>query len=145
MKTMSKITIGLVAATLLFVGCNESATPASNNGVGETVTEISLGLRKTDLYSETTETYGDAAHYSKQAAGTSTKIKRAFQDAPPMIPHDVKDMLPITINNNQCIACHDPMVAKDMGATPYPTSHMINFRPTHNISADGKDFTKSRY
>jgi len=138
MKTMSKITIGLVAATLLFVGCNESATPATNDGVGKTVTEESLGLRKTDLYSETTETFGDKARYNTAAAGTSKKIKRAFQDAPPMVPHDVEGMLPITIKDNQCIACHDPMVAADMGATPYPSSHMTNFRAATAIASDGR-------
>jgi len=138
MKTMSKITIGLVATTLLFVGCNESATPATNDGVGKTVTEESLGLRKTDLYSETTETFGDKARYNTAAAGTSKKIKRAFQDAPPMVPHDVEGMLPITIKDNQCIACHDPMVAADMGATPYPSSHMTNFRAATAIASDGR-------
>ena len=46
-----------------------------------------------------------------------------------MIPHDTEGMLPITIKNNQCIGCHDPAVAKDVGATPYPPSHMTNFRP----------------
>ena len=129
MKTMSKITIGLVAATLLFVGCTESATPAGSNGVGKTVTEESLGLRKTDLYSEKAETFGDEAKYSKAAAGTSQRIKRAFQDAPPMIPHDTEGMVPITISDNQCTGCHMPEVASSMGATPIPSSHFTNFRP----------------
>ena len=128
MKTISKITIGLITATLLFVGCNESATPAGSKGVGKTVTEESLGLRKTDLYSEST-TEGDATRYGKSVAGSGHTIARAFQDAPPMIPHDVEGMLPITINDNQCVVCHDPMVAKDMGAVPYPSSHTTNFRP----------------
>ena len=130
MKTISKITIGLFTATLLFVGCNDTAaTPAAEAKVKPTITEESLGLRKTDLYSEKSETEGDATNYSKSAVGSGHKIARAFQDAPPMIPHDVEGMLPITINDNQCIACHDPMVAKDMGAVPYPSSHTTNFRP----------------
>ena len=131
MKTISKITIGLAAVALLFVGCNDAskAAPTKEVKAPKTVTEESLGLRKTDLYSETVETEGDATHYSKSVAGSGHKIARAFQDAPPMIPHDVEGMVPITINDNQCVACHDPMVAKDMGATPYPSSHMKNFRP----------------
>ncbi|MEA3370606.1 MAG: nitrate reductase cytochrome c-type subunit [Campylobacterota bacterium] len=129
MKTISKITIGLVAATLLFVGCNESATPADKNGVSKTVTEESLGLRKTDLYSEKSDTFGDEAKYSTAAAGTSQRIKRAFQDAPPMIPHDTEGMVPITISDNQCTGCHMPEVAASMGATPIPSSHFTNFRP----------------
>lgn len=48
MKTMSKITIGLVAAALLIVGCGEGgkATPSANAKVAPTITEESLGLRK---------------------------------------------------------------------------------------------------
>jgi len=129
MKIMSKITIGLAAATVLFVGCVN--TPS-------TVSEESLGLRKTDLYSEKSDTFGDATKYSTAVAGSSKKIKRAFQDAPPMIPHDTEGMLPITINNNQCTGCHTPGVAESLGALPYPKSHMTDFRPATSIAADGR-------
>ena len=118
MKIISKITIGLFAAAILFVGCN----------VAKTVSEESLGLRKTDLYTESS-TQGDETRYATNAAGSGKTIKRAFQDAPPMIPHDTEGMLPITINNNQCTSCHQPGVAESMGAKPYPASHMTNFRP----------------
>ncbi len=137
MKTMSKITIGLIAATLLFVGCGDTGT-AGSNGVGKTVSEESLGLRKTDLYSEKSETEGDAARYNKAAAGTSQKIKRAFQDAPPMVPHDVEGMLPITIKDNQCKGCHMPEIAPSVGATAIPSSHFTNFRAATAIAADGR-------
>lgn len=144
MKTMSKITLGLATAALLFVGCGDAdkATPAKTANVKPIISEESLGLRKTDLYSENTETEGEKTNYAKNAAGSGKFIKRAFQDAPPMIPHDVEGMLPITINDNQCIACHDPAVAKDMGATPYPSSHMTNFRADTALAANGK-ITKS--
>jgi len=127
MKIISKITLGLATAALLFVGCGNNATPKQEDSVKPTISEDSLGLRKTTLYNE----YISPAktEYGKSIAGSGYKIKRAFQDAPPMIPHDTEGMLPVTINNNQCIVCHDPAVAKDMGATPYPTSHMTNFRP----------------
>jgi len=148
MKLMSKITIGLATAALLFVGCGEAtetATPAKGAKVIKFQSEESLGLRKTDLYAEETETAGHKADYSTTYTGSGHKIARAFQDAPPMIPHDVEGLLPITINDNQCIGCHMPKEAKEMGmgATPIPVSHFTNFRPTHKISKDGKDFTKS--
>ena len=140
MKTISKITLGLtVASAILMSGCND--TNATKPMVAKpSITEKSLGLRKTDLYSESTTT-GDKTSYSKEYAGSGYKIQRAFQDAPPMIPHDTEGMLPITINNNQCVSCHMPEVASSMGATPLPTSHFKNFRPTHKF--DGKTFTKS--
>lgn len=142
MKTISKITIGLTAAILLFSGCDssDSAAPTADAKVAPTITEESLGLRKTDLYSEDTTT-GMKTAYSTEYAGGSHKIKRAFQDAPPMIPHDTDGMVPIKIGENQCTGCHLPDNAAAVNATPIPKSHFTNFRPTHNF--DGKMFTKS--
>jgi len=128
MKAMSKITIGLVATAILMVGCNETTTsPAKSTVVAPTITEASLGLRKTDLYSEDS-TIASKTEYRKAQAMGSTKIKRAFQDAPPMIPHDTDGMLPIKIGDNACVGCHMPEVAAGMGATPIPVSHFTNFR-----------------
>nr|WP_321268003.1 nitrate reductase cytochrome c-type subunit [uncultured Sulfurimonas sp.] len=137
MKLISKVTIGLFTATLLFVGCGNDAKPTTQKVVKPTISEESLGLRKTDLYAEGAETKGHMANYSSAAATTSTKIKRAFQDAPPMIPHDTEGMLPITINDNQCTGCHMPEVAESMGATPLPSSHFTNFRPVTAMGSDG--------
>jgi cytochrome c-type protein NapB len=126
---LTNLTLGIItAATLLVVGCT-----AANN----TVSEESLGLRTTNLYTESTTT-GDKTQYSVQPAGTSTKFARAFENAPPMIPHDVEGMLPITIGNNSCTSCHEPAVAESMGATPIPKSHFTNFRPETSLNKDGK-------
>ena len=69
------------------------------------------------------------------------KIDRAYQNAPPMIPHDVEGMLNITRDNNACIGCHDAAVAESMGATSIPKSHYIDFRPKHKL--EGDKFVKS--
>jgi len=137
MKKMSTITLGLtIASTIFLSGCNN--TDAAKPMVGQAIiTEESLGLRKTDLYSENT-TVAEQTNYSKSQAMSGYKIKRAFQDAPPMIPHDTEGMLPITINNNQCTSCHNPDMAESMGATPLPKSHFTDFRPVHKF--DGKKF-----
>jgi len=98
-------------------------------GNRNTVSEKALGLRKTDLYSEDT-THGDKADYDRPAPGTSTRFERAYKDAPPMIPHSVEGLLPITKMNNQCIGCHMPEVAPSVGSTPIPATHFTNYRPT---------------
>ena len=139
MKMINKIALSLaVASSILLTGCNNATDAAKPKVANKTVSEKSLGLRKTDLYSETSETAGDATKYGKDIAGTSKMFTRAFQDAPPMIPHDVEGMLPIKINNNACVGCHAPEVASSMGATPYPVSHMTDFRPKTGIANDGK-------
>ncbi|MBU1659649.1 nitrate reductase cytochrome c-type subunit [bacterium] len=139
MKTISKITIGLAAAAaaILFVGCSDSATPAKEvSKPAPTISEESLGLRKTNLYTEKGTT-GDKTSYATSYAGSGNKIKRAFQDAPPMIPHDTQGMLPITINDNQCVGCHMPEVATGVGATAIPGSHFTDFRPAVAMNSKG--------
>ena len=127
MRMVSKITLSIAVASSIFLA-----------GCSNTVSEESLGLRKTDLYSETKETVGEEAKYGMAMAGTSKTIARAFQDAPPMIPHDVEGMLPITIKDNQCVSCHAPEVAPSMNTLAYPKSHMIDFRPATTIARDGR-------
>ena len=142
MRLVSNITLGLIAATLLFVGCTGDATPETQTPEAKAVASISeesLGLRKTDLYQEN-DTTASKTEYRGAQAGTSTKIKRAFQDAPPMIPHDVTDFLPITREYNACVGCHAPDIAPAMGATPIPPSHYLDMRPRH--ICDGVKFKK---
>jgi len=106
-------------------------------GNKEVVSELTLGLRQTDLYSEEAETQGVQADFSRPAPGQSTKFERAYVNAPPMIPHSVEGLLPIKQGNNQCIGCHMPESAKAMGATPIPVSHFTNYRPT-TVYKDGE-------
>jgi cytochrome c-type protein NapB len=118
MKITKKAVLGLLALSVFTVGC-------ANN----TVSEESLGLRKTDLYSETSETVGHMTKYGSTPAGSSKKFARAYQDAPPMVPHSVEGMLPITINNNQCKTCHVDSAPYDKTIPSVPPSHFTNFRP----------------
>jgi cytochrome c-type protein NapB len=120
------------------VGCGETTkdsqatAPAKKVAIVPTITEASLGLRKTDLYTEDSTTASKTEYRTSQAMG-SAKIKRAFQDAPPMIPHDTTGMLPIKIGDNRCVSCHMPDMASSMGATPIPVSHFTDFRPKHSV------------
>lgn len=139
---LKSLTLGLAVSAVIFIsGCTMNKTVDANAVANnEIVTEASLGLRKTTIYAENT-TAASKTEYTTDAPGTSTMHDRAFQDAPPMIPHSLEGLLPVTINNNSCIGCHDPVVAPSMEATAIPKSHYIDFRPKHNF--DGKTFTKS--
>ena len=129
------------AAKIVDINANASdATRIAKEDLGtkKSVTEEALGLRKTDLYAEENETTGDKADFSRPAPGTSTKFERAFVNAPPMIPHSVDGLLPITTSNNQCVGCHMPAEAKSMamGATPIPASHFTDYRPVTVLEGD---------
>ncbi len=97
-------------------------------GNKKVVDETVLGLRKTSLFNENVAP--SKIKDDRPAPGSAPKFERAYVNAPPMIPHSVDGLLPITKNNNQCLGCHMPDVAKSMGATPIPPSHFTNYRPT---------------
>jgi cytochrome c-type protein NapB len=109
--------------------CDKARIAKEDLGSKKIVTEEALGLRKTDLYSEAEETAGDKADFKRPAPGEAVVFERAFLNAPPMIPHSVEGLLPITKSNNQCIGCHMPEAAKGVGATAIPASHFTNYRP----------------
>jgi cytochrome c-type protein NapB len=126
------VLVSVMVTLLLVSGC----------AVAQTSSEEEIGLRKTSLYSED-KTIGDAANYSKAAPGESKLIPRSFENAPPMISHDVEGMLPITRDYNACLDCHVPEIAAAVNATAIPPSHFASFRPVvqnvgDQLKYDGK-------
>ncbi len=125
---LGKLTLAVTLAASILMAANTKS-----------VDENSIGLRKVELLSE------DKAAPSETKYGTSApmsgyKIDRAYQNAPPMIPHDVEGLLEITPDNNACIGCHEAAVAPTMNATPIPPSHYTNFRP--KVKLEGDNFIK---
>ncbi len=95
-----------------------------------------LSLRKTDINDESKAKPVDAK-FDAAAPGQSKRFERSYENAPPLIPHSVEGLLPITRKNNQCLGCHMPEAAKGVGATPLPASHFTDFRPKTELK-DGK-------
>ena len=121
-------------AEVKVVDINEKATDAKRIKTEDLATKKDMvaeeiGLRKTSLFAEDDSTVGVKTDRTRPAPGQSTRFERAYMNAPPMIPHDVEGLLPITRENNQCVGCHMPEVAVSVGATPIPVSHFTNLRP----------------
>ncbi len=114
LSKMKRLSLSLVVVAAIVGGCG--AATASNNQV---VPESKLG------YSD--QGIPPKVEYSKAAPGTSKKFARSYENAPPLIPHSVDGLLPITIKRNACLQCHMPNVAKSMGATPLPPTHFKDF------------------
>lgn len=122
MNKYSKI-LGVSLLGLMFFACSDSTESKS----GEIFQDHEIGLRKVDLKDEKDIKLLEF-EYSKSDAGTSTKIERSYENAPPMIPHNIEDMLPITPDNNQCLGCHSPDIAAAVGAVAVPASHTFDLR-----------------
>lgn len=110
-------------------------------GGKKTYTEEDIGIRKETLYDEIKEVpvHGEPI---KEEPGKSKKIERAFENSPPLIPHDITGMLPISRKDNMCIGCHMPDEASATGATPIPRSHFTDLDTGKDLgnTLDGKRY-----
>lgn len=121
-------------ARILMIGLLGFAFFACSDSEEKALADSEIGIRKIDLQNEQ-----DVAllqyEYFDAAAGESTLIERAFENAPPMIPHDTEGMLPITQEDNQCLLCHDPAIAADVGAVAAPASHIYDLRTNTRLES----------
>ncbi|EPO0094379.1 nitrate reductase cytochrome c-type subunit [Campylobacter upsaliensis] len=124
----NKIFLVSAAAALFLAAC------AVNNGVSSE----QIGLRKANLNNENSVVLSDI-NYSGLGAGESALLERAFENAPPLISHNLDGMLPITKESNSCLTCHDKAIAQDVGAIAAPASHYYDFRknkPTGDVISE---------
>ena len=121
---MKKIAlISAATALILFAGCNQTNT--STNNVSNKTVEVT-GIRKAGLNKDSQNL--PVVKYTSQAPipGKVKPFKKSYVTAPPMIPHSIKGMTPITVKNNMCLNCHLPQNAKALGVTPMPKDHFVD-------------------
>lgn len=90
--------------------------------VKQVISEEELGYRNSSLYTE--EIAPPKVEFPTEPPGSSKKFSRAYENAPPQIPHSVEGLVPIKPGQNACLGCHMPEVAKTVGATPIPKTHI---------------------
>ena len=136
---MNKLLISLVLLAFIgFWSCSsgEGQEEAKVNVV-KVNNDTQLGLINADVHDDQSDNLGGMPTYSVDAAGTSQRMDRSFENAPPMIPHSTDGLIPITKDLNACTTCHMPNVAESMKSTAIPISHLTNYRPDVNLG-DGK-------
>ena len=110
------------------------------------IRDDAMGLSKTSVFDEPSPA---VFAYSDKAPNKSGVLPRAYDGAPPQIPHAIDAYLPIKANENACLDCHDKpsMMEKMMKALPAPMPSMagkiMKGTPTampesHYIKVDGK-------
>ena len=120
---MNKL-IGIAVALSLMI-----AAPLAPAADKKAVADDQIGLSKSSVYDvpdPQTFQYGDNAPF------TSKVLPRAYQGAPPQVPHDIKDFVPITRESNMCIGCHQQpdMIGKKVKGQPtaMPASHYADVK-----------------
>ena len=71
---------------------------------GGAIDELNMGLSKASVFDTPTP---NAYSYSDAKPGYNDPLPRAWENAPPQIPHGVDKFLPIVAADNQCLDCHD--------------------------------------
>ena len=118
------ILISAAASLFILTGCNNNTNVSSNNVSNKTVKVT--GIRKASLNSDSQNLevvkYTEAQPFSKKVK----LFKPSYVTAPPMIPHSINGMTPITVKNNMCLSCHLPKNAKSLGVPAIPKDHFVD-------------------
>ena len=104
--------------------------------------EDEIGLRQETTVYDETKAMPAHGEYGKIEAGKSKPLGRAFENSPPLIPHDLTGMLPLEETNNSCLNCHMPEHAGAIGATALPKSHFFDIDTGKDLKGhlDGKRY-----
>ena len=65
--------------------------------------------------------------------GRSTRLPRAWEGQPPLVPHSLRGLTPITATSNACVRCHGRAGATS-GPPPAPPSHFIDLREAPGVA-----------
>ena len=114
-----------IVVSLVLSSCGGNESELKDDGISANT----LGLVDSDLESDGEGLLQGMPQYSLTAAGASEKMLRAFENAPPMIPHMTEGFFPITKANNICLTCHMPDKAEAVKSVAIPRSHFIDYRP----------------
>jgi cytochrome c-type protein NapB len=85
--------LGLMAATTAGIADERSA-----------IDELNMGLSKTSVFDTPTP---NVYTYSDAKPGYNDRLAKAWDELPPQIPHLVEEYLPVLLEDNQCLDCHD--------------------------------------
>jgi cytochrome c-type protein NapB len=113
------------AMTAAFLSLSASAVP------DQAIPDDAIGLSKTSVFDVPTPEVFE--YVSKDPGTVGKRVDRSYHTAPPMIPHTIKDMVPITRDFNLCKDCHvvPDMIGKKITAgvpVPVPVSHYANVK-----------------
>lgn len=106
----------------------------------DAIDALNMGLSKTSVFDTPTP---ESFAYSDAKPGRNEWLPRAWEGAPPQIPHGVERYLPIVAEENQCLDCHDApehigkpknMDRSVKNKSPMSKSHYSDNNPDADVS-----------
>ncbi|ADR33354.1 periplasmic nitrate reductase small subunit (cytochrome c-type protein) [Sulfuricurvum kujiense DSM 16994] len=127
---MKRKVIGVVTALVLgttwVMGASKEAL----------ISDESLGLCKVSVEADSGLKEKPYVYKGTAPGAGNKRIPRAYDNCPPMIPHDINELPIITQEENSCISCHMPDVASSVGAIAIPKTHMTNLRNMKDLKGE---------
>ena len=132
--THPKLFIAVIFALLAGLAMIQAETPESGTPDRE------IGLSKTSVF----EVFSpDLVVGNQSSPGDRPLIPRVNPAAPPVVPHGVADWLPITLESNMCVDCHQVEGKEEGEPTPIPASHFTDLR--REPGRVGEELVGARY
>ena len=97
------------------------------------ITDRELGLRKTAL---TDDRVPPVYVFTDAAPGESQRLPRSYEGAPPLIPHSLDGLVPIQLEENTCLMCHQTGSTDPADPPQVPSSHLIDFRGAPGVARE---------
>lgn len=118
--------VGVVAAGVVFAAWRVAQSERS----GPPVSDLEIGLRKTAL---TDDRVPPRAVFTDAAPGSNAKLARAYDGAPPLIPHSLDGLVPIRVSENSCLMCHQTGSTDPADPPQVPASHRTDLRAAPTV------------
>jgi cytochrome c-type protein NapB len=115
----------MAGAALLLVPGGLHALQAAAPEEKAAVPEREMGLSRTTVFETPSP---PVAVEDATDPGERPALPRVYAGTPPLVPHGVADMLPITRDDNMCLACHQLEERVEGMPTPVPRSHYVDLR-----------------
>lgn len=125
--------VGLIAVVMCVTSC---AALRSDGGRPSTGAMRESALEYLAEGDPTVDRVQPLAAHVQVEAGESSRLPRATPTAPPQVSHELASLLPITLEENACLACHLPSNAGE-DDVPIPESHFE--RPRVEVALSRSD------
>ncbi len=106
-------------------GPEPAARPAPTPQAVKTIPDSEIGLAAGTAFQQPAQA---PIAFNRVDPGESELRVPPNAEFPPVIPHSVEDLGPITLSENPCLDCHNADIAEEMGAVPVPASHRMDLR-----------------
>jgi cytochrome c-type protein NapB len=120
--TVQRVLLVLLVATVFTVAFRRAGWDAP---AGPGVSDLALGLRKTAL---TDDRVPPLAVFTDATPGGNSRLARAYDGAPPLIPHSLEGFVPIRSSENACLLCHQTGSTDPADPPQVPRSHLVDLR-----------------